>query len=113
LDLALRALHAGFWVLASPEFWVEHHGFRQNNQAASVVSGYWHGTGAAFAKSFRRSPSATTYVLAGLAARFILGPSPVARSVGAPARDRLRAFWAGWSFGLAAPLDGPHELFLS
>lgn len=105
LDLALRALAAGWWILERPELWVLHQGIRPREDGPALVRGYWRGTGAVFAKQLRCRRWPVVYLLARLGFRFLVGGSSVGQSLRAGRLDRLTAFVRGGWEGLRAPLE--------
>jgi GT2 family glycosyltransferase len=112
-DFAIRALAAGWCVLETPEFWVEHHGFRTLAQAHDFVWIYARGTGAMMAKHVRcRTPYAGR-LLATMALRWSSGRRHQTAAVG-QGRYRLRrlqAFATGFAEGTRAPVDRSAALF--
>lgn len=107
LDLALRALLAGWRVAQTPSVVAEHRTPTLWRDRAVTIRRNWYGSGAAFAKGLKLAPAATLGVLAGLANRWRRGGSRVAATYG-PRPDRLAmltGFAAGFAVGLAWPLD--------
>ena len=102
IDLAIRALRMGFFVSQAPRACVTHHGFYPWARHGAVMDKYWYGTGAAFARNVTADPLGIARVLAGLAARWATGRSPVASSLARrPHRlVRLSAFSRGFAAGL-------------
>lgn len=101
-DYTIRALLAGLHVLTTPALEVTHHGFRDWEQARVLLSRYWYGTGATFAKHFRLGHWRVMGVLAALALRWVKGgrstllaSSGVSSSRVAQVASFARGFFAG------------------
>lgn len=107
-DLAMRALLHGYFVYQTPSAAVVHRGFFHWDQRGTLIDRNWYGTGAAFAKSFRRGGVSILHGLARLAGRGLFGRlSPVAASLGPPHRwEILVAFVKGFASGLVTSIDG-------
>ncbi len=105
LDLALRALASGWWILERPELYVLHQGIRSREEGPALVRAYWRGTGAVFAKQLRCGRWPVLFLLAGLGFRFLVRGSAVGQSLRAGRLDRLRAFVQGGWEGLRSPLE--------
>ena len=52
-DLALRALHSGAFLYATPRWQVVHHGSLSRDRTPEVIERYWYGTGAMVAKAIK------------------------------------------------------------
>lgn len=106
LDLALRALAAGWRVLQTPAVEVEHLTPVPWGGRARVVRRNWHGSGAAFAKSFKLAPVGTGRALLALVGRWGSGGSGVAVTYGVrPHRSAMLAgFVVGFLVGLVRPV---------
>jgi GT2 family glycosyltransferase len=105
LDLALRALAAGWLVVQTPRVEVEHRSPTLWRDRAATIRRNWFGSGAAYAKGLKLAPLRTAGVLAVLAGRWRRGGSRVAATYG-PRPDRL-AMLTGFAAGLAAGLLWP------
>ncbi len=112
-DFAMRALAAGWYVLETPQLWVEHYGYRTLDQAYECVAIYARGTGAMMAKHVRcRTPHARR-LLASMAFRWSSGGIHQTAAIG-DGRHRLRrltGFVTGFAEGTRAPLDRSTALF--
>ena len=113
LDLALRALRAGYPVLQTPQIHVEHRTPVRWEERSSVIRRNWFGSGAAFAKNLKLSPSPMAAALAKLTQRWIAGGSGVAATYGVePDRGAMLAgFASGFVAGLVRPVDRRQQLF--
>jgi GT2 family glycosyltransferase len=112
-DFALRALAAGWYVLETPQLWVEHHGFRTRAQARDFIGIYARGTGAMMAKHVRcRTPHARR-LLGSMALRWSRGGVHQTAATGDSRHRlwRLQAFATGFAEGTRAPLDRSAVLF--
>jgi GT2 family glycosyltransferase len=112
-DFALRALAAGWYVLETPQLWVEHHGFRTQAQARDFIGIYARGTGAMMAKHVRcRTPHARR-LLGAMALRWSRGGVHPTAATGDSRHRlwRLQAFATGFAAGTRAPLDRTAVLF--
>jgi GT2 family glycosyltransferase len=113
LDLALRALRAGYPVLQTPHVRVEHRTPVRWEERSRVIRRNWFGSGAAFAKNLKLSPSPMAGALANLTRRWIAGGSGVAATYGVkPDRSAmLVGFASGFAAGLVRPVDRRRQLF--
>ncbi len=109
-DLTIRALLAGYFVYQTPDVALVHHGFYTWQNGKALIYGYWYGTGAAFGKNFKCHPWPMTYLLTGLAFRWLFVRSPVASSLGhQPHRWlRLKSFTTGFLDGVFVWTDQSH-----
>lgn len=107
VDLAIRALAAGYCVLQTPRVAVVHHGFRSWDEGRTLVQRYWYGTGAMLAKHAKSRTRGVSRLAGRLAWRWAFGRSAVAVSLGRRAYrlTRLLAFVRGFAKGLATPVD--------
>jgi len=112
-DLAMRALGAGWYVLETPRFWVQHHGYRTRVEGEKTVSRYARGTGAMMAKHLRCGTPGARTLLAVMVWRWSRGVVHQASAVGDGSHRlrRLQAFASGFAAGARAPLDRPMALF--
>lgn len=105
-DFAIRALHAGYWVLEEPAIEVIHTGFKTWDELPGLIERNWFGTGAALAKIVKQVPASAAMIVARLAWNWAFLRSGVAASLGHRHRRlRLRAFARGMSAGLRRPID--------
>jgi GT2 family glycosyltransferase len=113
LDLALRALRAGYPVVQTPQIRVEHRTPVRWEERSSVIRRNWFGSGAAFAKNLKLSPPPMALALANLTGRWIAGGSGVAATYGVkPDRGAMLAgFASGFAAGLVRPVDRRRQLF--
>jgi GT2 family glycosyltransferase len=107
LDLALRAIHAGYVVLQTPAIEVTHHSAVAWPERTTVVRRNWYGSGAVMAKWLKLAPRPMLRALLRLAGRWTEGGSGVAATYGVrPARAAMLAgFATGFAVGLAWPVD--------
>ncbi len=111
MDLAIRALMAGYYVYESPAFSVSHLGFRTWGQGRALISGYLFGNGAAFAKHLRYRPGSILLLLLRLAGRWALDRPKIDFARNPPRWLRLRAFVRGLRAGAVHPVDPATGLF--
>jgi GT2 family glycosyltransferase len=111
MDLAIRALMAGYYVYESPAFSVSHLGIRSWGQGRDLVSGYLFGNGAAFAKHLRYRPGSILFVLLRLAGRWAFDRPRIDFARCPPRWLRLRAFARGLMAGAVLPVDPATGLF--
>ena len=110
-DFLIRNLLAGHPVYFSPDFLVEHHGFRSRETGRSLIHRYWHGTGAAYGLNFRVAPLSVMGSLIGMSGHFLVGKSPIAASLGDRSHklSRLSSFLRGFGAGLTLPAHPNHR----
>ena len=112
LDLALRALQAGFAIQETPEAVVLHHGFRTWEQGQDLLRAHLYGIGAMFAKQFKGGRWEAAAYLYRLARRWLLEGPVVDFGGWTPGRGlRLGAFVRGFWAGLRRPVDGSSLCF--
>lgn len=113
LDLALRALRAGYPVLQTPDVRVVHRTPVRWEERSSVIRRNWFGSGAAFAKNLKLSPSPMATAIVNLTRRWVAGGSGVAATYGVrPDRSAmLVGFASGFASGLVRPVDRRRQLF--
>ncbi|MGH9384997.1 MAG: glycosyltransferase family 2 protein [Vicinamibacterales bacterium] len=114
LDLALRALEAGYRVRQTPTVQVEHQTPVLWRDRRTVVRRNWYGSGAAMAKSAKLAPIMMLIALARLARRWLSGGSGVAATYGiTPDRGGMLAgFATGFVAGLVRRVDRRRRLFV-
>jgi GT2 family glycosyltransferase len=107
LDLALRALRAGFTVLQTPDVTVEHQTPVLWPERAQVIRRNWYGTGTAMAKSLKLAGLPMMIGLGRLVRRWLAGGSGVAKTYGVrPDRaSMLLGFVLGFARGLLTRVD--------
>lgn len=103
-DLVVRALHAGWQVVETPDAAVVHHGFRTWAQGRQLIDGYMYGLGATNVKMLRLAPLTALRPLVTLAWRWLAGAPVVDLNQLPPRLPRLGAFLAGAWDGLRLPL---------
>lgn len=111
MDLAIRALAAGFYVYGSPAFSVLHLGFRTWEQGRALIPGYLLGIGAVFGKHLKRRPGPMLLLLLHLGGRWSFGHPGVDFGRTPPRWPRLRAFVRGLVSGACHPVDPATGLF--
>lgn len=111
MDLAVRALMAGYYVYESPDFSVSHLGFRAWGEERDLISGYLFGNGAAFAKHLRYRPGPALLLLLRLAGRWAFDHPRIDFARYPPRWLRLRAFLRGLLAGAVHPVDRATGLF--
>ena len=107
LDLALRALLAGYTVFQTPLPEVEHRSPTLWRDRAATIRRNWFGSGAALAKGLKLSPVKMTSGLVRLGGRWLRGGSGVAATYGpSPSRiNMLGGFASGFLTGLSTGID--------
>jgi GT2 family glycosyltransferase len=106
VDLALRALAAGWAVREDPAIRVAHLDIWPLHRRDELIRRNWFGTGAAFAKFARLRPAAAFRLLGTLARRWIGRSVGVSSALGGGHRwRRLKAFAGGFLVGLTRPVD--------
>jgi glycosyltransferase involved in cell wall biosynthesis len=106
IDIAVRALLAGFYVCETPDAAVYHYGFRNWDVRDRVLHGYMVGVGAANAKMLRMGKGQALRPITALAWRWLTKHPIVDLNHLPPRLARLRSFLVGFRAGFAASLDG-------
>lgn len=104
-DIIIRALHAGYKVLETPEVVVTHRGLRSWAEADGVVYNYLYGIGATIAKHIRSGNWSIAHVVFALARRWLFGQPVMDYGFQPGRRVRLAGFTSGFKAGLSTPLD--------
>jgi len=111
LDFSIRALNAGFFVYATTDFEVIHHGFRSWTEGPHLIEGYLHGIGAMVAKHIKCGNWGIFSYLTHLSMRWAFA-GPVVEFGHQPSRFlRLKAFVGGFAAGMATPVVRKRSLF--
>ncbi len=105
LDLAMRALEAGFLIYETPEMAVLHRGFRPWEAGHDLLRAHLYGMGGAFAKHIKCGRWAVTPYLWRLGLRWLFGAPKVDFGRKPPRGLRLAAFLQGFLVGFRSPVD--------
>jgi GT2 family glycosyltransferase len=111
MDFAIRTLLSGFWVAATPEVEVMHHGFRSWDEGRTLIQGYLFGIGAMIAKHLKCGNWSILHYLAHLAWRWAFTGPAIDLGQTPPRWLRLRAWLLGAAAGIAQPVDRHRSLF--
>lgn len=111
LDYGIRALLAGFFVYASSDAEVTHHGFRSWREGGRLIEGYLYGIGAMIAKHLKCGNWGVLSYVAHLAWRWAVAGPVVEFGHQPPRWSRLRAFLQGGAAGMRQAVDRGRSLF--
>lgn len=108
VDLALRVLAQGHYLLHTPRVRVTHYGSHPPEQLSAYVQANLYGTGVTYAKQIKLGHWRVLPHLALLALQALRGKSSVRFAGGSHRRDRLVGFLRGFWHGLGLRLQGQH-----